>query len=449
MTRYHLRFEGGASSVRKGDVLLDWAPRQNSATIDTTKNFLPEWKLALRERLLLAFGSAIYCADKLNLRREANDGWTRDFSLAVSGNGVESMEGVGGSLEGLLGFLTGDRWALRFQPSKKQVVSLKPEVPSDFDAVCLFSGGLDSLCGAIEILEHGNSVCLVSHHEGGIIAGRQTRLVERLASHYGPDRVHHEQVWIGPAGAHPEQSVPLGSDDREETTRSRSFLFISVGVALASTLGDGIPLFVPENGFIGINVPLMGSRLGSLSTRTTHPYFMAEIASILAELGFQTPIVNDFRLKTKGEVIASSSNLSLLSELVSDSLSCAHPQAARWAELPQGNCGYCFPCLIRRASMFTAGWDDASGYAFDVLNDPALLETSSDRSADFRALLFGLSRPPSTLAVLRNGAVPLGEAVHFDDVYARGRKEIRQWLIDGASKTIRKNWPRVFNADAR
>jgi 7-cyano-7-deazaguanine synthase in queuosine biosynthesis len=445
MTRYHFRFEGGVLPSDPDSVLLDWAPRSNSATIDTTKTFLIGWQLPLTARLLLAFGSAVYCVDKLSLRNQSADGWTRELPVEISGHGTEPLQAVAADLEQLLEFLTGDHWALDISPRKSKKAQAAVEVPGDFETVCLFSGGLDSLCGAIDILEQGKSACLLSHHEGGIISGSQTRLAQRLTDHYGVDRVHHEQIWIGPAPPHPDQATQLPPDDREETTRSRSLLFILAGVALASSVGETTPLNIPENGFIGINVPLVGSRLGSLSTRTTHPHFMAALARILKTLGFETPLVNPYRLQTKGEVVTNCSNPSLLKDLAPLSISCAHPQAARWSGLPQGNCGYCFPCLIRRAALFKAGWDSGSAYAFDVLTNPSTLDEQSDRSADFRALLFGLSREPSPLEVFRSGAIPEGEGADFDDVFRRGRDEIREWLQDGASKGIRKGWPRVFS----
>jgi 7-cyano-7-deazaguanine synthase in queuosine biosynthesis len=399
----------------------------------------------MNARLLLAFGSAVYCVDKLDCRSYAPDGWTRDLSLSIYGRGNDEWEHLRDPLQALLGFLTGDRWSLNFNLTKKKLSVPVTTAPVASDAVCLFSGGLDSLCGAIAILEQGHSVCLLSHHEGGIVASRQSSLAAALANHYGSDRVHHEQIWIGPARGHPDQSRPLPVGVREETTRSRSLLFISAGVALATALGETIPLYVPENGFIGINVPLVASRLGSLSTRTTHPHFMSGLSTILETIGFETPLINPFRLMTKGEVVSQSPNTELLSDLAKDSISCAHPQAARYAQLPQGNCGYCFPCLIRRASLFGAGWDVGSDYAFDALTNDAILDGSSDRSSDFRALLFSLSRSPSSLAVLRSGGVPKGEAGAFDDVYRRGRQEISDWLADGASKRIRMGWPVIFS----
>lgn len=60
----------------------------------------------------------------------------------------------------------------------------------------------------------------------------------------------------------------------EDTTRSRSLMFFAHAIVLASGIGHHVDLYVPENGVISLNIPLTVMRLGSLSTRTTHPYFM-------------------------------------------------------------------------------------------------------------------------------------------------------------------------------
>jgi hypothetical protein len=70
--------------------------------------------------------------------------------------------------------------------------------------------------------------------------------------------------------------------------RSRSLLFFALGTAVAAALGEAVPLRVPENGLVSLNVPLTGTRLSSLSTRTTHPYFMERLAACVAALGEQT-----------------------------------------------------------------------------------------------------------------------------------------------------------------
>src|SRR5205814_538528 len=98
-------------------------------------------------------------------------------------------------------------------------------------------------------------------------------------------------------------------DTRETSTRSRSMLFLGAGLAVAAGHGPNVPLFIPENGFIGINVPLTQARSGSFSTRTTHPHFMRAIEDCVMRLAITNPIVNPFRHMTKGEILASSADV--------------------------------------------------------------------------------------------------------------------------------------------
>src|SRR6266852_896439 len=44
-------------------------------------------------------------------------------------------------------------------------------------------------------------------------------------------------------------------------------------------------LYVPENGLIALNVPLDPLRLGSFSTRTTHPFYIARWNELLKMVG--------------------------------------------------------------------------------------------------------------------------------------------------------------------
>ena len=68
-----------------------------------------------------------------------------------------------------------------------------------------------------------------------------------------------------------------------------------------------------------------------------------------------------------------SRNRSLLHALLPYTISCAHPVASRWKKSRQGNCGYCFPCLMRRAACHGAGWDDGREYLYDALKQPEVL----------------------------------------------------------------------------
>ena len=267
--------------------------------------------------------------------------------------------------------MTGDRWS--FSPRDQPALTISHHIDPPADIVCLFSGGLDSLVGAVQLLEAGYVVRLVAHHETGLAPRRQRELADALSRHYGADRVALSQMFLRPSPPWRGQYAPLPSVT-ETSTRARSLLFIGAGLTVAAAIGPEIHLVIPENGFIGLNVPLSASRLGSLSTRTTHPYFIAELQALLENLSIENPLSNPYRLMTKGEMLQCVESLGHVRDLALLSLSCAHPETPRWRQRPLGNCGYCYPCLIRRASMHSVGWDSPRHYAWDAMNDESLLE---------------------------------------------------------------------------
>ena len=163
----------------------------------------------------------------------------------------------------------------------------KPEDAWQPDCVCLFSGGVDSLAGAIDLLEAGQHVLLVSHYDFGQLAGSQNLLTENLARHYGPDKIRR---W----GFRIQFEAP------ELSLRSRSLLFIGLGVAAASVWGRNLPLQIPENGWISLNPPLTSSRLGSYSTRTTHPYFIAGLKEFFLKVGIKQDLANPYQYAYQG-----------------------------------------------------------------------------------------------------------------------------------------------------
>jgi hypothetical protein len=153
---------------------------------------------------------------------------------------------------------------------------------------------------------------------------------------------------------------------------------------------------------------------------------LEKLCEALRGLGLDHPIENPYRLMTKGEMLERSQDPGLLQRLAPRSLSCAHPEAARYVRRRQGNCGYCFPCLIRRAALHRTGMDSAGDYAFDALREDG--EMQGDRGADLRALLRSLHRPHAPVDVLRNGPLQPDEVVAFADVNRRGREELLSWL---------------------
>jgi len=444
VTTYLVRTDLTTAVTEPDDVrLLDWAPARTAATIqtgDAGPEFFAGWLPPRAGADLLLLGAAVYCADKTTRRRGTPDSWTRNITLRLPIGNTAAWEGS--DFEAALGFLTGDHWRIRPYDSSRHPLAGVAGVPDTgqpvgvgADGVCLFSGGLDSLCGVVDLLEDNaqRRLCLLSHHEGGQASTAQQVLLDELTEHYGADRITSHRLYLRPAPANNHQARPLPRV-RENTTRSRSLLFLSAAFGLAAAEGPAVPVYVPENGFIGINVPLTRARVGSASTRTTHPPFMRQLTTAAAAIGVPNPVINPYRLRTKGEMLAESRNPGLLRRLTPLSVSCSHPETARYVGRKQGNCGYCFPCLIRRSSLAHVGWDDDE-YAWNVFAErdlDVLLDRRRMRGADLRAVIAGAVADRPDRDVLRNGPLPQGERDAFTGVWRRGLAELRSWLASGA-----------------
>jgi 7-cyano-7-deazaguanine synthase in queuosine biosynthesis len=343
--------------------------------------------------LLLALG--VWAADKLAPRSPRPDAWTRDLILEIPT--TPDWAGLAPRLALLLKFLTGDAWTILPRESRLDC-QFAGNWPHGWQptAAALFSGGLDSLSGAIDLLEQGHRLVLVSHSDYGQLAATQQALAAALAEHYGPDRLHHLALRVQLEGP-------------ELTLRSRSFLYVALGLTAVTAFPGDLPLFIPENGWISLNPPLTLNRLGAYSTRTTHPHFLGELPALWQQVGWAQNLESPYQDVTKGEMLAQCLNLTLLEKLARLSVSCARPVAGRWQGKPAGACGYCYPCLVRRAALHRLGWDRGADYRVDVLSGPDV-GRHRVKGRHLRALGLALNtweeNPPEILARLWLGTEP-------------------------------------------
>lgn len=426
--RFRIRTAPFDDPADPGQWLLDWAPGSGTETIEFTPAFFEGWRPGTSGGELLRFAAGVYCADRVVPRRSSPDAWTRDLRVDVPVADPAPWDQA--PWPATLGFLTGDRWTL--QPRTASPAAPLESAGLAVDAVSLFSGGLDSLCGVVDLLERnpGLRLLLIAHHEGGKASTAQQTLYAGLTEAYGTERVILRRMFCRPAPARAAQELSL-PDDRERTTRSRSLLFLAGALAAAASCGPDIPVYLPENGWISLNVPLTRARTGSASTRTTHPHFIALLTAACQAIGITNPLVNPYRLRTKGEMLADCANPGLLHRLAPASISCAHPETPRWRRHTQGNCGYCLPCLVRRASLARTGLDHGDDYAWDALGSPGLLDPAMRTGADLRAIVHGVSPHRDELDIIRNAPLPPGEHRAYLDLWRRGAEEIRDWLAGG------------------
>jgi 7-cyano-7-deazaguanine synthase in queuosine biosynthesis len=388
----------------------------------------------------LFIASTVYAVDKLIDRAKAGDGWTRQFEVEIPVISPAVWQYASSELNDCVSFLTGDRWKFEFSQLSRQLFgkrSLARHSPPFFKpaAISLFSGGLDSLVGVIDWLEANpdQKLLLAGHHDKQMTGpyGDQKNLLPGLKAAY-PQRLHATLVRVGNDGESPEI-----------TLRGRSLLFIAVAVCVASAYKLKGTILLPENGTIALNVPLSPSRRGSCSTRTAHPYYVAQLQQIFAAVGISNQIVNPLLAKTKGEVARHCLNRSLLSTLFASSASCAKRGHKReWKNRSANGCGRCMPCIYRRAALHSAGLDSES-YGLDLCKGEVDFNDASERGpADLRACMSFLRNnyTPDEIKrfLLSNGTLEIGKMNEYAGLVVRAFDEIRQLLRDKARKDIQR-----------
>lgn len=375
---------------------------------------------------LLNLAMCVYSADMRIQRRFAGDKWAREIVVHFPVVKINLWKKALPTITRMLSFLTGDEWAIRLRQRPPASSHAKKDVDTGHPvAVSLFSGGLDSFVGAIDLLEESEGiVALVGQYGNGSTNPSQKKAYQVIADAY-PDRTRRFGFFVQPA--------KLEGQSAEDTMRSRSILFLALGTAVASAYGSDTSLYVPENGLISLNVPLTYSRMGSLSTRTTHPYFISLYREVLAALGIRVGIQLPYRFSTKGEMLRGVRNQDILRKGLPLTLSCARPDAGRYQKRNPGtHCGYCVPCLIRLASMKAAGFSIKGAAFYDIVSqrpDPQIT-----RGSDLRAFevavhrVNGLTPLQLTSEVLNSGPLPPDEIQQYVDVYRRGIMEVEHLL---------------------
>ena len=368
---------------------------------------------------------AVTAADTFVRREDSEDGWTRQFSLQLPLHDPGRWQPLKKDLERALHFLSGDIWDFDFQKG-----GYHPPVPyrrrdrfhlirlRGLDCVCLFSGGLDSAIGAIDLLAQGRAPLLVSHAYKGDKT-HQDEIAEALKGRYSRFEIN--------ADPHLSKEKVDAKEKTDITMRTRSLNFLAFAAIGACALQaisqqDRVDLIVPENGFISLNAPLTLRRIGTLSTRTTHPQFIESIQQLFDAMDIPCRINNPYQFKTKGQMAAECQNRQLLADIVDSTVSCSH-----WKRSNQ-QCGICVPCIIRRAALHAGGFGEETEYTF---NDVADILNETDRKDDLMALSIAVAQKTTRKPgpwIANSGFLPPAQFADFQKVFLRGLGEVEAFL---------------------
>lgn len=374
----------------------------------------------------------VFYADRKVLRSQMPDNWTREIRLHIPVLEIDKWQQNKVLIEEMVSFLSGDLWQFEFRKRELNATetrffngiekSTKKYSPDFF---CMLSGGLDSYIGAIDLLQQSKNIAFISHYGGGKgVKPYQDFVISNLIDKYS----------IGKEMFFSFNAVPIKTKDEidnkkslEDTTRTRSLMFFAHAILLASATNKQMDLFIPENGLISLNIPLTNTRLGSSSTRTTHPYYMLLLQKLITNLGIEVTLRNPFQFFTKGEMIKNCKDNQFLSETIDKTMSCSHPDND-WnlRSNKPSHCGYCLPCVIRRAAIEYAYGSDNSFYRIPNF------DSGNKAPVEFQSYKIGIldyKKNKSKVSFKIQEAGPISSNLNdFEELYERGMDELATLL---------------------
>lgn len=371
---------------------------------------------------LLSLSLAITAADTFINRDFTADAWAREIVVDVEVVEKDLLVSLIPQLEAMLRFLSGDIW--RFEFTKSSIAPPTPYSGNAYklnrlggsDSVCLFSGGMDSTTGVLDLIAEGRNPVLVSH---AYVKDREIQ--DRVAQASFPANINRLVLNASPSASF--------TCEKDISMRTRSFNFFCFAVIAARAIQEieqlgKVTLFIPENGYISLNPPLTPQRVGSHSTRTTHPYYIKMFQQFLDALGLDIILKNPYQFNTKGEMLRDCKNPVALRKILDQTISCSN-----WKRKNM-QCGRCMPCIIRRASYRMAGIDDHSSYE---TTDLKAHYNSAGASSDVVSLCSAIRRMKGgdySRWIRSTGSLPTGkERDNYILVAKNGLKEVEEYFI--------------------
>ncbi|MBA4023872.1 MAG: hypothetical protein C0482_16055 [Gordonia sp.] len=366
---------------------------------------------------------AAYLADRTEQRSPAY--FSRRMEIVVHLDEPERfLSPAGRRLVDLLAWLTGDAWTLTPVANKSSAAG-QVAIVEGRDEVMLLSGGLDSMCGAVAAFDSQSTRLHLGHRDQtGAVAHSQEALATALRG------------WDSSFTWQRLRLAPRVTNDN--STRTRSLLFMALAVA-AATAVSAPRVVVPENGFTSLNLAMLPSRGGALSTKSTHPWTFRQINALVEELELNVVLENPYGTATKGTMLRTAYNIAMKSghdllPMASETISCSKLDGGLGYKggSPNVNCGLCIACLVRRGAFIGSGLDDATDYLIDRVTSDARTKLINARHADIWAVRTWGTRHPTIDDLMISAPWPPG--TDYDAMLAvvlAGRTELLE-ALDGA-----------------
>ena len=324
---------------------------------------------------LLYIAAYVYCADRMVFRGERdsldNNAWARSFNfhISVADYSFWSTPKVQAKMSETLAFMTGDRrFKFDFVQATTNMLNLSNKQMSLFNKeystmeeaektdVMLFSGGLDSLAGAIQRLNDFPEcrLCLVSHKANKVTIHTQTVTADHLGEKYSNRTISYGF----------ECHNKMIASAREETQRSRMFLFSSIAFAICNCY-EKKEFYIYENGITSINLPKQGDSINARTSRTTHPKTIGLLREFFKLFIREFDIKTPYYKMTKSEIVELFRKYGEV-DIISSAVSCSATRNKPKDSFT--HCGCCSQCIDRIFAMYAAGLEEYdAGYADDII----------------------------------------------------------------------------------
>lgn len=331
---------------------------------------------------LLEIASCIYAMDRMIKRGNPESveytSWSRkiNFHTRVRDSIFWNDQNIKQELTKALVYMSGDlNYTFDFleggqdigQTSLFDVPDLELPIKGN-SVIALFSGGLDSLAGALTILEETNqNLILVSHRSSNPSVRKiQDSVYKLLKKDYG-DRVSYFPFSCNLSGIRAE----------EETQRTRVFLYTAIATSLLS-LSHKNEIYVFENGVTSINLPKRQDLMNSRASRTTHPRTVNLLENFYKHIyGSDFCIKHPFIDKTKTDVLNIIKKYKKL-DYLNSTISCTKTFNISGKTTNATHCGGCSQCIDRRIAFYAAEIEE-----YDAPYD---IDPSKDEMEDAEAL---------------------------------------------------------------
>jgi 7-cyano-7-deazaguanine synthase in queuosine biosynthesis len=243
---------------------------------------------------------------------------------------AEALAALGDALE-LLGGATW-QFALTRAKTAVNVADESKRSTRRIDSVALFSGGVDSSCGAATLKGHNVQLCSFYTRQ----KARQLELARALDL------------------AEPTQWTIARSVGRGRSFSYRSFLFLAQAAVVAQSWGAR-KILQFENGVLASSIPPSEA---FVITKHAYPTFHRHLERLFRALfGGQWTITNPFAKQTKREVVKEM-RARLGPQRTAHLLAKIDTCWSHWAPHVHGHrkrpgmpCGVCVPCLVRRTAL--------------------------------------------------------------------------------------------------